>query len=270
MSGSSSTSDSSESGTAELYYSGTVEATQTHLSFQTGGRVLEVPVREGQAVVKDQVLARLDPAELQARREQAKANLDRSLKVQGQAEALQKVSEKTIPAEVERAQATLHALKAQRDEVKAGSRTQEVERAKQAMESAAAVLEDAKRNADRYENLFRKGTVSERERDAVRLRYDTALREYERSREAHDLIREGSRAETIRTAEARVAEGEALLRQAKSNLTRIDVAKRDVETARAAVAAARASLDQASIQLDYGELKAPRAGIITSRNVRTG
>jgi len=254
----------------ELYYSGTIEATQTHLSFQTGGRVLEVPVREGQAVVKDQVLARLDPADLQSRREQAKANLDRAVKGQAQAEALLRVSEKTIPADVERAQAALHALKSQRDEVRAGTRTQEIERSKQAMESAAAVLEDARRNAARYENLFRKGTVSEREWDAVRLRYDTALRNYERSREAHDLAREGARAETIRTADARVAEGEALLRQAKSNLTRIDVARRDVEAARAAVAAARASLDQASIQLDYGQLKAPGAGIVTSRNVEPG
>ena len=94
------------------------------------------------------------------------------------------------------------------------------------MQSAAAVLEDAKKNLDRYESLFRKGTVSEKERDAVRLRYDTALREYERSRETYDLAKEGSRAETIRTAEARLAEGQAVLKQAQSNLLRIDAAGR--------------------------------------------
>ena len=34
----------------ELFYSGTIEATQSHLSFQTGGRALQVAVREGEAV----------------------------------------------------------------------------------------------------------------------------------------------------------------------------------------------------------------------------
>ena len=138
------------------------------------------------------------------------------------------------------------------------------------MESAAAVLEDAKKNSERYETLFRKGTVSERERDSVRLRYDTALREFERNREAYDLAREGSRPETIRTAEARVAEGEALLRQAKSNLARIEAAKKDEEAARSVISAARAALDQTAVQLDYTDLRSPRVGIITSRNVEPG
>ena len=254
----------------ELYYSGTIEATQSHLAFQTGGRVLNVLVKEGQAVAKDQLLAELDPAELRSRLEQAKANLEKSLKSREQAVALLKVTEKTLPAEEARAEAAVRALASQLDELKAGSRTQEVARAKQAMESAAAVMEDAKRNAERYESLFRKGTVSEKERDAVRLRYDTALREYERSRETYDLAREGSRAETIRTAEARLAEGEALLKQARSNLGRIETTRKEAEAARALVAAAGAALDQAAIQLDYTRLTAPRAGVITSRSIEPG
>ena len=254
----------------ELFYSGTVEATQSHLAFQTGGRVLRVEVREGEAVVKDQLLAELDPAEFRSRLEQAKANLEKSMKTREQAEALLRVFEQTLPAEQARAEAGVRALASQVDELKAGSRPQEIARANQATQSAASVMEDAKKNAERYESLFQKGTVSEKERDAVRLRYEMALREYERSREAYDLTREGSRAETIRTAEARLAEGEALLKQAKSNLVRIEAAGKDVEGARSLVAAARAVLDQTAIQLDYARLKAPRAGVITSRSIEPG
>jgi HlyD family secretion protein len=254
----------------ELSYSGTIEATQSHLSFQAGGRILKVLVHEGEAVAKDQLLAELDPAEFHSRLEQAKANLDRSLKGKEQAETLLKVYEKTLPAEAARAEAGVRALASQLDELRAGTRTQEVERAKQAMESAAAVLEDAKKNLARYESLFRKGTVSEKEWDSVRLRYDTNLREYERGREAYDLAREGSRAETIRTAEARLAEGQAVLKQAQSNLLRIDAARKDVDAARSGIAAARAVSDQVSIQLDYAQLKAPGPGVITSRNVEPG
>jgi HlyD family secretion protein len=254
----------------ELYYSGTIEATQSHLAFQTGGRVLRVEVREGEAVVKDQLLAELDPAEFRSRLEQAKATLEKTLKNREQAETLLMVYQKTLPAEEARAEAGLRALKSQLNELKAGSRTQEIARAKQAMQSAASVMEDAKKNAARYETLFKRGTVSEKERDAVRLRYETALPEYERSRETYDLVREGSREETILTAEARVAEGEALLKQARSNLVRIEAAKREVEAAGSIVAAARSALDQTAIQLDYTQLKAPRAGIITSRSIEPG
>jgi len=255
----------------ELYYSGTVEATQSHLAFQTGGRVLRVEVREGEAVVKDQLLAELDPAEFRSRLEQAKATLEKTLKNREQAETLLMVYQKTLPAEEARAEAGLRALKSQLNEIKAGSRTQEIARAKQAMQGAASVMEDAKKNAARYETLFKRGTVSEKERDAaVRLRYETALPEYERSRETYDLVREGSREETILTAEARVAEGEALLNQARSNLVRIEAAKREVEAAGSIVAASRSALDQTAIQLDYTQLKAPRAGIITSRSIEPG
>ena len=254
----------------ELYYSGTVEATQSHLAFQTGGRVLRVEVREGEAVVKDQLLAELDPAEFRSRLDQAKATLEKTLKNREQAETLLMVYQKTLPAEEARAEAGLRALKSQLKELKAGSRTQEIARAKQAMQSAASVMEDAKKNAARYETLFKRGTVSEKERDAVRLRYETALPEYERSRETYDLAREGSREETILTAEARVAEGEALLNQARSNLVRIEAAKKEVEAAGSIVAAARSALDQTAIQLDYTQLKAPRAGIITSRSIEPG
>jgi len=254
----------------ELSYSGTIEATQSHLAFQAGGRILKVLVREGEAVAKDHLLAELDPAEFRSRLEQAKANLDRSLKGKEQAETLLAVYEKTLPAEAARAEAGVRALASQLDEFRAGTRTQDLERAKQAMQSAAAVLEDAKKNLARYENLFRKGTVSEKEWDSFRLRYDTALREYERGREAYDLAKEGSRAETIRTAEARLAEGQAVLKQAQSNLLRIDAARKDVDAARSGIAAARAASDQVSIQLDYAQLKAPGPGVITSRNVEPG
>ncbi|MBU1150909.1 MAG: efflux RND transporter periplasmic adaptor subunit, partial [Proteobacteria bacterium] len=249
---------------------GTVEATQSHLAFQTGGRVLRVEVREGEAVVKDRLLAELDPAEFRSRLEQAKATLEKTLKNREQAETLLMVYQKTLPAEEARAEAGLRALKSQLNELKAGSRTQEIARAKQAMQGAASVMEDAKKNAARYETLFKRGTVSEKERDAVRLRYETALPEYERSRETYDLVREGSREETILTAEARVAEGEALLNQARSNLVRIEAAKREVEAAGSIVAAARSALNQTAIQLDYTQLKAPRAGIITSRSIEPG
>src|SRR3954470_23603988 len=55
--------------------SGTVEATEAQLGFQASGQVAEITVHEGDRVRAGQVLARLDPAEAQARRSQAEAQV---------------------------------------------------------------------------------------------------------------------------------------------------------------------------------------------------
>lgn len=204
-----------------LYYSGTIEATQFHLSFQVAGQVARVLFDEGHAVAAGDLLAELDTRELQARHDQAKANYERS-------------------------QAGLKALLAQLDEIKTGNRPQDVERARQAYLSAQAVMEEARKNMQKYQRLFQNGTVSEKEWDAVRLRYDVTLHDYERNAEAYDLAKEGSRSETL------------------------DAARANAEGAKAQLAAADAAWQQAKIQLSYGQLKAPTVGIITSRNLERG
>ncbi len=254
----------------QSYYSGTIEATQSNLAFQVGGKVVAVPAREGQRVVKGSILAELDRQEFQARFDQAKAGLERAVRAKEQAQTVLEMYRQALPAELERAEASVRALRSQLAELRAGTRPQDLERARQGMLAAKATLEDAAKNRDKYETLFRKSVVSEREADAVRLRYETALREFERSREAYELAREGSRKETVRTAEARVEEGEALARQARSNLRRIETAQKDVDVAASQVKLAEASLEQARIQFEYGQLKAPYTGIITSRNIEPG
>jgi HlyD family secretion protein len=202
----------------ELYFSGTIEATQSNLAFQTGGRVLLVAVNEGQNVKKDQILAELDRAEFQSRYDQAKATLDKSAINQDQLSTMLEINTKTLPAEVTRAEASVA--------------------------NARYVMEDARKNHERYEQLFRRSVVSEKERDAMKLSYDTA--------------------------KSRLAEGEALLKQARSNMKKIDATRQDMEAARSQVQASKAALDQTDIQMQYAQLKAPFSGTITSRNVEPG
>lgn len=202
----------------ELYFSGTIEATQANLAFQVGGRVLRVAVNEGQAVTKEQVLAELDRSEFQSRYDQAKATLDKSMRNQEQLSTMLSIYTKTMPAEVARAEA--------------------------GVASTGYVMDDSRKNHERYEQLFLRGVVSEKERDAVKLNYDTAR--------------------------ARLAEGEAVLNQARGNLKKIEATRQDVEAARSQVQAARSALDQADIQMQYTQIKAPISGTITSRNVEPG
>lgn len=202
----------------ELYYSGTIEATEANLAFQVSGRVISVAVREGHAVTKDQLLAELDPAELQSRKEQAEANLDRSIKMQDQLATLLSIYKSTLPADVVRAEANVT--------------------------SARDIVEDARKNYQRYEQLFRQDVVAEKERDSVKLSYDTA--------------------------KSRLDDGEAALRQAKSNLKKIEATQKELEATISQVRQSKAALAQTDIQLNYARLLAPFSGIITSRNVEPG
>lgn len=202
----------------ELYYSGTIESTNSELSFQVAGRVVQVFVDEGQAVKKEQVLAALDPSEYQANVDQAKATLTRTEGNLRQMKTFLEINRKTLPAEVTRAEA--------------------------GVSSARDILVKAKQDKERYDQLYERRVVSQKEWESMRLNYDTAS--------------------------ARLTDAEAVLRQAQSNLKRIDVAEREVEVAGAQIQASRAALDLTEIQLKRTRLAAPFDGIIVSRNVEPG
>ena len=255
---------------AELYYSGTIEATPSNLAFQVSGRVQEVLTDEGRSVEKAQVLAVLDRREFVALRDQAQANLQRAEQSLRQLETGLEVSRKVLPAEVDRAAAAVKALQAQLAEAEFGYRSQEVERARLAAESARVTLDNTRKDKQRYDELYQKGVVAEKARDTFQVQFETALREHQRALEAYHMAREGYRREEIDTARSRLAEGQATLRLAQSNLQKIEAAEQEVQAARAQVAAARAALAVAEIQLDHTELKSPYAGIVLSRNLEPG
>jgi len=71
-------------------------------------------------------------------------------------------------------------------------------------------------------------------------------------------------------ARTRFAEGEAVLKQAHSNLKKIEATRQDMAAARSQAQVARSLLDQANIQMQYTQLRAPIAGTITSRNIEPG
>lgn len=256
--------------TQEHYYSGTIEATTSELSFQVNGRVAGVMVEEGERVERDQLLAQLEQSLYRARRDQALANLNTARENLRKMETVLDFYRSTLPAEVARAKSGVAVIRSQLRELTAGYRKQEVERARLAYLAAKDVLDEAARDKERYDRLYAKGIVSEKSRDAVELKYETASRELERAKESLDMLQEGVRKETILTAEARLAEAKAALRQARTNLKKINTAERDVEQARSQIAVAQSAVALADINLDYTLLRAPFTGTVTSRNVEPG
>ena len=255
---------------AELYYSGTIEPTESNLAFQVNGRVEQVFVDEGERASKDQPLAELDRSEFTARRNQAEADWVRAQETLEKLKAVLEIQKETLPAEVARAEAQVAALTANLDELQSGFRSQEVEQARLTMEKARATMDKALWDKNRFDELFKKNVVSQKEREAADLAYETALREYEQTREAYQLLKEGYRKESIQAAKAKLSEGQAALAKAQSNLKNIHATEREMEAAKAQVKAAAAALELAEIQLRYTRLTAPFGGIITSRKLEPG
>jgi len=132
----------------ELYYSGTIESTQSELAFQVSGRVTTVHVQEGQSVTRDQVLAELDRQEYVASLEQARANLKKAEENLKQSRTVLDINRKTLPGDVTRAEA--------------------------GVASAKDVLAEARSNKERYDQLLKREVVSKKEWETVTLTHDTA------------------------------------------------------------------------------------------------
>jgi len=255
---------------AELYYSGTLDAVSSDIGFQVSGRVSRVLVDEGQAVRSRQTMAILDPDDFLARKDQAGADLRRLESNRERLEVELAVNRKVLPAEVERAEASVNALSANLRALESGYRTQDVEKARLAVEAAAANLDLAQKEKQRYDRLFSGKAVSESAMDIATLRFETALKEHLRPQESLKQAEEGFRVEEIEAARSRLAEGQAMLKLARINLAKIEALGKEVKAADAQVEAARTVLRLAEVQLKYAELTAPFDGIVISRNIEPG
>ena len=170
---------------ADLAASGTVEATEAQLGFQSPGRIAAIRVREGDAVRTGDTLAKLDDAELAARRTQAQAALAA-------------------------AQALLAALRA-------GSRSEERVSAQEALRAATSRLEDARREFERSQRLQQAGALSQEQLDRARLQLDLLERQKTQAEQQAQLVETGPRSE-------RIAAQVALVAQAQGAVAQIDAA----------------------------------------------
>jgi HlyD family secretion protein len=174
------------SSAAGLLSSGTVEATDADLGFQLAGRVAEVLVAEGDAVVAGQELARLDT--------------------------------RVLDASLQAARAELAVAEARLRELQAGARPQEVATARAALDSAVRRAENARSEAERARTLFEGGAISRQALDQAETAMDIARAARDQAEQALALVREGPRAEAIAAQSALVEAARARVAHAQATL----------------------------------------------------
>ena len=155
-----------------LRISGNIEAHESVVSFKVQGRIVALPIEEGQWVNNGDVLARLDSDDYR--------------------QAVQ-VDE-----------AGVREREAELDLALAGSRSQDIKAAEQSVIDARADLEQKKSDLARYETLYKNDEIPAQTRDAAATAVERAQAAYDRAKQMYDELLEGTRKEQIRISRAAV------------------------------------------------------------------
>ncbi len=150
------------------------------------GRVKEILVKRGDKVKEGDVLLRIEDEEYQA--------------------------------QVRSAEATAGALRARVDELKAGSRPQEIAAAQASVASAQATLRNAEEDYKRAVSLTKDGVGSDQDLDRARTARDVSKAQLNSAQKNAELVTAGPRHEVIDAAEAQLREAEANLEYVKTTL----------------------------------------------------
>jgi HlyD family secretion protein len=170
----------------EIVISGNIEAHESLVGFKVPGRIVELPVEEGQQVAQDALLARLDDADYKQR---------------------VRIDEATVRVRESNLALTL-----------AGTREQETRAAQQTMIDAEADLEEKKLDNERAQQLFAKDEISAQERDQAATALKRAEAIYKAAQQRYNEAVEGSRKEDITIARANLNEANAALGLSQVNL----------------------------------------------------
>jgi len=216
----------------EIPLTGIVDGNEVIVSPQIMGRIVKLTVDEGSEVKKGDLLAELDPRELQASLAAAKANVA-SLQAQvNEANHNYALTDDSTGASLKQAEATLTSTRAQ-------------------LEQARANLWRDQTDFDRTQKLFDGGVASAQDRDHA------------------EATLKASQA-NVKSLEESVGAQEAALALARANRKQVDVRGAQIATTLAQLEQARAAAAETETQLGYTEIYAPIDGVVSVRVAKQG
>ncbi|MFO0967998.1 MAG: HlyD family efflux transporter periplasmic adaptor subunit [Gemmataceae bacterium] len=230
-------------GTGAMRLSGVVEIQEVRLASESGGRIYEILVNEGDVVKPGQPLVILSAPERVAQRDQWQAKLKSAIIELERAESGSRVSE------LEGARAAEATAKARWDRVEIGWRPEEKDQAKAELEIAVAEKKQAEEDYTRAEELYKMRSTAKAEYDQALAARDRARGKYESARAKKIMMVDvGSREEDKREAKADYDKARSKVSELEaSRQEEIHMAKAKVDETRARLAEAQFYVDETTV-----------------------
>jgi membrane fusion protein (multidrug efflux system) len=265
-----------------------VEGTISPVSAKVSGHVVDMLVRDNQAVRANEVLLRVDPRDFEAKRDQARAAVS-------VAEANVRAARAELPLARETTRSQVEEVRAALEGTRVGVRSSEsaVDEARARLESkraaAAASRADvtaaesaqrkARRDLERMQALMKNDYVSRREHDDAMAALESADAALEAARRRLSSIEKevqqteaemASRVLAIEQSRQRVAEVRGTLARAESQQQTVSVKVAELARAEAQLRAAQADLAVAELNVEHSTVRAPIDGVVSKRSVEVG
>lgn len=250
--------------------SGNLELTQVDISFKISGKLIERTVDEGDSLKKGDLVARIDPDLTERQTQRDSAGVDAAQSQIAQMAASIDLQRATTDADLDLRRAELRQAQARLDELLAGSRKQEILQARAQVTEAQSAYDQAKRDWDRAQPLYKNEDISTQQYDMFRMRYESTQAVLRQSQERLGLVEEGPRKEEIESARAAVARAQAAVKL--SEASRFELKRREIEleTRKAEVARASAQMAMSQSQLNDTRVVAPIDGVVLVKSAEIG
>ena len=215
-----------------LVLTGIVTTNDVIVSPQITGQISDLLVKEGDTVHRDQVIAVINPDELQADTAYYRNNAEGLSSQVQESEAMLRYQEQQTADQIRQAEAGLASAEAQ-------------------VKSSSADLENARLTFTRTQDLAQQKVASPQELDQARTAYAAAQAKVDSLNKQVDAQR-------------------AAVALARSNAEQVAVRRSQLQANTHMRAAAAAQQAKADVRLKYTELRAPIDGIVDVRAVRKG
>jgi len=253
-----------------IVVSGNIELTEVNIAFKTAGRLTERAVDEGDAVKKGQVVARLDRDQLTAQRDREAAGLASAQEQLAQAQTALEWERATLAGDVEQRKADLASNESHLLELKNGSRPQEIQESRAAVEAAQSELDRAKRDWDRAQTLYKNDDISTEQYDQYRNRWQSADAALKQAQQRDALVQAGPRVEIVQAAQGQVEKTRGALKMAEANTLEIKRREQELLTRRAEIERAKASLALIDAELADTIAYSPVDGVVLVKSADVG
>ncbi|MGB9459154.1 MAG: efflux RND transporter periplasmic adaptor subunit [Bryobacteraceae bacterium] len=261
---------SSRDTSGRILVSGNIELTEVNIGFKTAGRLIERTVDEGDLVKKGQLIARLDSAELTAQRDSLIAGLASARSQLAQAETSAAWERATLAADLEQRRGDLAAAEARLAELKNGSRPQEIQEAKAAVDAAQSEFDRAQKDWDRAQTLFKDDDISASQYDEFRNHWQSADAALKQAKERAALVFAGPRVEQVDGAAAQVERSRGALKMAEANSLELKRREQELATRHAEIERSTANLAQVNAQLADTLAVSPVDGVVLVKAADVG